>query len=139
MAEIKRETRGRKPTYNDPSQLSAAVESYFEECARRNDAFPDYAGMCHYLKVSKAYLERLAQAPHENWERYAEILTDAQLRRESYLNRAMVTDNKRAQGCYNALKQKENGGYTDKPQDNTERTLKLNISGIGGSMDLFKG
>ena len=51
--------------------------------------------------------------------------------------RIMVTDNKRAQGCLNALKQKENGGYTDRPVESGEKTLKVQIMGVGG-WDAFK-
>ena len=45
----------------------------------------------------------------------------------------MTSDNKRAQGCLNALKQPQNGGYIDRPQDNGgEIKVTLNLGGVGG-------
>jgi hypothetical protein len=43
----------------------------------------------------------------------------------------MTKSNKLAQGCLNALKQEANGGYTDKPVDNGERKLVIELKGIG--------
>ena len=44
----------------------------------------------------------------------------------------MVSDNKLAQGCLNALKQPENGGYVDRPVDSGEQKVTLVIGGVGG-------
>ena len=50
----------------------------------------------------------------------------------------MTSDNKRAQGCMNALKQKDNGGYVDKPVETGARTLTVNVVGIPGGINAFK-
>ena len=62
-----------------------------------------------------------------------EIFAKAAAKRESWLVRVMTSDNKRAQGCLNALKQPQNGGYIDRPQDNGgEIKVTLNLGGVGG-------
>ena len=58
--------------------------------------------------------------------------------RESWLARKMTSDNKRAIGCLNALKQPDNGGYIDKAVDTGERTLTINVAGIKGGAKAFK-
>ena len=60
------------------------------------------------------------------------------MRRTSWLSRHMVADNKKTNGCMNALKQEENGGYMDKPADNGEKVLRIKVDGIGGGMNAFK-
>jgi len=144
------ETRGRSRTYSKPEDLRAEILRYFEECQKAR-ILPDYPGMVIFLKFrSKAALEDLANPEH--WleefggdeekaaakaKAYGEILEEAALRRESFLVRLMSSDNKRAQGCLNILKQKENGGYVDKPTESGEKTLNIRVIGCGG-MDAFK-
>ena len=144
------ETRGRSRTYSKPEDLRAEILRYFEECQKAR-ILPDYPGMVIFLKFrSKAALEDLANPEHWAEEfagdeekaavkakAYGEILEEAALRRESYLVRVMASDNKRAQGCLNVLKQKENGGYVDKPTESGEKTLNIRVIGCGG-MDAFK-
>jgi hypothetical protein len=131
------ETRGRKPKYETPEKLRAAIAAYMTDC-EKEDTFPDYAGMCLALKISKRTLAAYCDPEqNENAEAFKEVLDEAAAMRESYLVRIMVTDNKRAQGCLNALKQKENGGYTDRPPESNEKTLKVQILGCGG-WDAFK-
>jgi len=62
---------------------------------------------------------------------FKDIFDWAKLRRESFLVRTMSRDNKRAQGCYNALKQSQNGGYVDKPVDTGERKIIIDLAGVG--------
>ena len=138
------ETRGRKPTYSNPEDMRAAINRYFDDCETK-DCLPDYPGMVLSLKLkTKKALESYAdpakwlkrcggdeKKAKELAEEYGDILEEAKLRRESYLVRIMASDNKRAQGCLNALKQPENGGYTDRPPENQEKVLKVQI-GFGG-------
>jgi hypothetical protein len=131
------ETRGRKPKYETPEKLRDAIYKYMNDCEAK-DVFPDYAGMCLALKISKKTLDKYCDPEqNENAEGFNDVLDEAAAMRESYLVRIMVTDNKRAQGCLNALKQKENGGYTDRPAESQEKTLKVQILGVGG-WDAFK-
>ena len=48
----------------------------------------------------------------------------------------MTADNKRTQGCMNALKQKENGGYGEKAEETGERVLNIRLNGM--SWEAFK-
>lgn len=132
------ETRGRKPKYETPEKLRDAINRYFAECEKKGE-FPDLAGMCLFLKISKRTLDKYCNPElyPETAEDYQDALDEAKDRRESFLVRIMVTDNKRAQGCLNALKQPENGGYTDRPAESQEKTLKVQILGVGG-WDAFK-
>jgi hypothetical protein len=144
------ETRGRKRTYSTPEDMRAAIIQYFDECSKAK-ILPDYPGMVIFLKFrSKQALEKYAdperymkecngdeEAARKKADAYAEVLEEAQLRRESYLARVMASDNKRAQGCLNLLKQKENGGYTDKQPESNEKTLNIRVVGVGG-WDAFK-
>ena len=61
----------------------------------------------------------------------------AAARRESWLIRKMTSDNKAVQGCLNALKQPQNGGYTDRPREGGEIRLTINLAGVGGE-EAFK-
>ena len=115
-----------------PENFCAAVEAYLADCEDR-DLFPDYAGLCLALGLSRQALEACADpAQHENAAAYAPALEKAALRRESWLARAMAADSRRATGCMNLLRQKENGGYADRAADSGEKSLKLLLQGVGG-------
>ena len=130
--------RGPKPLYESPEALRKKIEEYFEMC-ERDDVFPDYAGMRLFLRMSESTIQRYQEDEHENCDEYREIFNDAKDRRESYLVRVMTKDNKRAQGCLNALKQPANGGYVDKPNDKGGKIeLTLKVDGIKGGMESFK-
>jgi len=124
------ETRGRKPTYNDPKYLRAKVDEYFDECDTKR-VFADYAGMRIFLKLSKQDIEDLCDD-----EAYRAIFEYARDRRESALVRKMVTDPKAAQGCKNALAMPENGGYSDKAAEKPDR--KITIKQSEETAELFK-
>lgn len=113
-------------TYNSADELWPVVLGYFTEVERK-DLLPDYAGM--KLAIGIKDDKKIAEMCKDPEIR--EIFEWAKLRRESFLVRTMSKDNKRAQGCFNALKQVVNGGYTDKPLENGERKLVIELSGIG--------
>ena len=117
----------RPRTYSSPEELKAVVDEYFEK-TEANGEFPDYAGMKIYIGLKD---ERTIKSYCEADPAYADIFETAKLKRESFLVRIMTKDNKRAQGCLNALKQEANGGYTDKPVDTGERKLVIEMRGIG--------
>ena len=127
---VKPETRGRKPTYSDPKVLRQKVDDYFKECDEKR-VFADYAGMRIFLKLSKQDIEDLCDD-----EAYKAIFDYARDRRESALVRKMVTDPKAAQGCKNALAMPENGGYSDKAAEKTDR--KITIKQSDETAELFK-
>ena len=120
--------RGPKPKYGTPELLQEAVDKYFKECEEQGDTFPDYAGMCSFLGLTKKRLEDIGASSEE----YYEILETAKLKREMWLSRKMAEDNKKAQGCMNNLKQPQNGGYIDRPIENKTSEIKINLVGVGG-------
>lgn len=124
--------RGRKKTYT-PDELRQKVDEYFAKCDGEG-VFADWAGMKVFLGVNddRTY-EEWQKGDSDEAKEYREILSEAAAKRESWLVRVMTSDNKRAQGCLNALKQPQNGGYIDRPQDNGgEIKLTINLAGVGG-------
>lgn len=116
----------RPKTYPTAADLRKAVDKYFAENEAKGE-FPDYAGMKIFLGLrAEKTIREYCKDPE-----YEEIFEEAKLRRESFLVRRMTKDNKLAQGCLNALKQEANGGYTDRPVDNTERKLVIELKGVG--------
>jgi len=113
-------------TYETADELWAAVANYFNDLERR-DLLPDYAGMKLAIGIKDdATINEMCKNPD-----FKDIFDWAKLRRESFLVRTMSRDNKRAQGCYNALKQSQNGGYVDKPVDTGERKIIIDLAGVG--------
>lgn len=125
------ETRGRPPEYNTPQKLRLAVEGYFKDCEEEG-VFPDFAGMKRALKLSKRDIDEMTDEKNPACEDYRYIFECARDQRESWLARRMVTEPKAANGCMNALKQEQNGGYMDKSGDKTTPVVKVEISGVGG-------
>lgn len=112
--------------YETADELREAVNQYFRKHIANND-FPDYAGMKLFIGIkTEAEVREYCKDPE-----FADVFNEAALRRESFLVRRMTKDNKLAQGCLNALKQKNNGGYTDRYVDNSERKLTIDLRGVG--------
>ena len=112
--------------YETADQLRTVINKYFAYFESKNE-FPDYAGMKMAIGIkSEAAVKEYCKDPA-----FAEVFEEAKLRRESFLVRRMTRDNKLAQGCLNALKQEANGGYTDKPVENGERKLIIELKGVG--------
>jgi hypothetical protein len=124
--------RGAKPEIDSPKALKKAVDNYFARCAE-SGVFPDYAGMCLDMGKTKKEMQALG----DSGEEYQNVLDYAKDKRESYLARLMASDNKRAMGCMNNLKQPINGGYVDRPVENSTPEIKINVVGVGGE-EAFK-
>ena len=113
------------------AELKKRVDEYFASVEGAGD-FPDYAGMKLFIGIkSDATINKYCEDAA-----FKDIFDEAELRRESFRVRTMARDNKRAQGCLNALKQPKNGGYTDRPVDNQERKLIIKMDGVG--LEAFK-
>ena len=123
------ETRGRKPTYNEPKYLRSKVDEYFDQC-KRERVFADYAAMRIFLKLSKQDIADLCdeEITGDKASEYQDIFDYARDRRESDLVRKMVTDPKAAAGCKAALAMPENGGYSDKAAENQDRKITIKVS-----------
>ena len=129
----KKKPRGPKPKFESAEQFRKAVDKYFDYMEELGK-FPDHAGMCIFLGLEQYKLEN-----NPNHEKYADTLDYAQMRRESWLSQRMAEDPKGANGYMNLLKQKKNGGYTDRPkEEGGGAELTINLVGIGGA-EIFKG
>lgn len=129
-----RERVGRPPAICTPEQLKDWTKKYCDACEERN-IFPDFAGMMLWLCLEDEDIERFQDPDNPNYEGFKRALAYGRRRRESWLARTMTSDAKRANGCYNALKQLSNGGYGN-TKDN-EKTLNVNVIGVGGK-EAFK-
>ena len=107
-------------------EFGKKIMAYFQECEDVRDVFPDEAGMLNFLDIEDEEYEKLKERPG-----YDKIIRWAKRRRTSWLERQMVTNNKAANGCMNALKQEKNGGYSDRPVERKDRQLivKLDLGG----------
>lgn len=124
--------RGPKRKYACAYDFERAVNDYFEQCAEE-DKFPDVAGMRIFLGLSQKTIDKYCEDPDaEEAERFKRIVETARDKRQSWLERHMVQNPKTANGCMNALKQTHNGGFVDKPVDNSERSLTINVINVGG-------
>lgn len=131
-----KETRGRRAAYNDYRDFRKKVDEYFTLC-EADGVFPDEKGMYLHLGIFEEDLDALVDPENEYADEYIRILKLARYRRESWLSRNMVRDNKMANGCMNALKQEQNGGYTDRPAASRQQKLLI-VLPDGKSMDMFK-
>lgn len=137
MAENKYEKCGRKPLYNKPYELENKILEYEADCEAKH-IFAGEGGMMIYCKLTKRMVDAMCSEDNPLHEEYQDIFERAMYRRQSALERRMVTEPKAAIGCMNALKQKANGGYTDKAQtEQTQQSLTINIAG-GYGAELFK-
>ena len=130
------ETRGRRPSYNDYKVFRKKVDEYFADCDQKG-IFPDEKGMYVFMDIFEEDLDPLLSSENKNASEYIRVLKRAQYRRESWLARNMVADNKKASGCMNALKQEQNGGYRDRAEANKTKRVQV-IMPDGMTMDLFK-
>ena len=131
------ETRGRRPSWNDYKDFRKAVDAYFDKCAE-TDEFPDYAGMLLSLQIDKDTAAAMCAEGAPDAAEFRRIFNMAKLRRESWLARHMVADNKKASGCMNALKQMENGGYQDRNVAQDDKTLRIKVDGIAGGLNAMR-
>ena len=108
-----------------PEELETKVKYYHHDVEDIRNSFPDEAGLLNYLDVDDDEYRRM----WEDKEREP-VLRWAKRRRQSWLERQMVADNKKATGCLNALKQPQNGGYQDRPQETKDRKIVVKLEGI---------
>lgn len=131
-----KDTRGGRPKYNKYRDFRKKVDEYFVECNELG-VFPDEKGMYVFMNIFEEDIEPLISEDNPDADEYLRILKLARYRRESWLSRNMVADNKMASGCMNALKQEQNGGYTDRPISDKKQRVEVVLPG-GMTMDLFK-
>lgn len=108
-----------------PEEVDKKVKFYHHDVEDTRNTFPDESGLLNYLDVDDDEYARMQED-----EDYKAIFRWARRRRQSWLERQMVNDNKKATGCLNALKQPQNGGYQDRPTENKDRKIVVKLEGI---------
>lgn len=126
--------KGPPPEYGQPLKLRQAIDEYFEACKADGDVFPDYAGMKIFLRLTDDRVKTLLDSKNPNAEENRQIFEYATDRRKSWLSRRGAIDNRAAQGCKFLLMQEENGGLSDRPQVDNDKTLTIK----GFDFDAFK-
>lgn len=128
----------RKKRYETPADMKKHVEEYFREREAREE-FPTFAGMLKFLNISKRTYYRYMDADNgdetmseEDRREYRKIFEEAELRREDYLEKKMVSEPRLANGCMNSLKQPQNGGFKDRIEGEIDARITVNIAGVGG-------
>ena len=116
---------GRSRRAISPEKLRTQVGDYMARCSEEN-VFPDLAGMRLFLDRSQQELDEFSRDPE-----LKKILDHAADCRESWLVRHMTADNKLTTGCFNALRQSCNGGYSDKSARKGERCVVEFTGNIG--------
>jgi len=121
-----------------PEDMERNLNRYFELREEKGE-FPTFAGMLRYLGISKRTYQRYMNDDNgdeslteEDRHAYRKIFEDAQLRREDWLEKTMVSDGKRANGCMNSLKQPINGGFKDRYEADLDAKITVNVVGVGG-------
>ena len=122
---------GPKKKYS-PEELRAKIDEFLEKC-KADGTPPLLPQMLLYLGIGRSTVYAWCGDKCDEHLEYQEVFEYAQLNREGYLLGRMVSDNKLAQGCLNALKQAENGGYVDRPVDTGENKVTINLIGVGGA------
>ena len=122
---------GPKKKYS-PEELRAKIDEFLEKC-KKDGTPPLLPQMLLYLGIGRSTVYAWCSDKCDEHLEYQDVFEYAQLNREGYLLGRMVSDNKLAQGCLNALKQAENGGYVDRPVDTGENKVTINLIGVGGA------
>ena len=120
--------------YN-PDTMKKKIDEYFDGLDGRT--FPEYAGMLLYLGVYEDEVDKLCAGDDAASAKYRRVFDYAKLRRKSWLARVAASDSKLASGCFNLLKQEENGGYTSSSTPDKTNSVRVILDGVGG-MDAFK-
>jgi len=121
-----------------PEDMERNLNRYFELREEKGE-FPTFAGMLRYLGISKRTYQRYMaddngdeSLSEEDRHAYRKIFEDAQLRREDFLEKRMVTDPRAANGCMNSLKQPQNGGFKERFEGEIDAKITVNVVGVGG-------
>ena len=127
-----------KKKVGTPEDMKRNVDRYMAERLEK-DEMPTFAGMLKFLGISKRtyyrYMDddnRDESMTDEERHAYRKIFEEAQLIREDFLERRMVSEPRLANGCMNALKQPQNGGFKDKIEGEIDARITVNVIGCGG-------
>ena len=133
--------RPRKYKYT-PEELEVKLEEFRTMCETHKDGglrkplFPSEPKMRLYLGLTKEDVEAMCN-DSEDKKKYQDIFARETDYREDWLLQKATNEPKQAQGCFKALEQAANGGYSDKLKNNNAQTLNINIQG-GHGAELFK-
>ena len=128
----------RPKKYDTPADMKRQIDRYYEEREAAGE-FGTFAGMLRFIGISKRtynnYMNEEDPDPNlseEDRRVYRKVFEDAQLRREDFLEKRMVTDPRAANGCMNSLKQPQNGGFKDRIEGEIDAKITVNVIGVGG-------
>lgn len=106
-----------------PQELDYLIDKYIEAVEAGTYQYPTDYNLCKFLGVSPDTIERMRKG-EDTYKGYAEPLKKLRLYREDFYLRRGDTM------AVFALKQRQNGGYTDKPvEDKAPQKIEVVIKG----------
>ena len=124
--------------YDTPEDMKRQVDRYHAEREEKGE-FPTFAGLLRYIGISKRTYYRYMnteepdpEMSEEDRKGFRKVFEDAQLRREDWLEKQMVSEARLANGCMNSLKQPQNGGFKDRFEGEIDTKITVNFTGVGG-------
>lgn len=118
-------------------QFADSVDRFGEYLNRRDDKVPSDYEFMEFINSDMAYRYEFDEIDTNEYEDIlkAEENTAAvkklRLIRENFYLKKMARDPKLSTGAIFALKQPKNGGYSDKQEVSTEKTLTIKFDGVG--------
>ena len=120
-----------------PEQFADSVDRFGEYLNCRDDKVPSDYEFMEFINSDMAYRYEFDEIDTNEYEELlkAEENTAAvkklRLIRENFYLKKMARDPKLSTGAIFALKQPKNGGYSDKQEVSTEKTLTIKFDGVG--------
>ena len=127
----------RQRKLDSAAAVARGVDAYFAHLERKNREqperirYPTWPGLCCFLGVGRDTLARWVQNEDGQYPGYAEVLQRAAMRLQDALEQAGMSDPKKAGFLVFLLKQKQYGGYTDKPAADA-LDVRVELRGMGG-------
>jgi len=122
-----------------PERFLEAVVEFQSYIARYTTSMPDDLTFLDFINdefIDEAFEEELTSLEYDEMVKSAdnaEALSRLTKLREHYYLRQIQKEPKGQTGMIFALKQKKNGGYSDKHEVSSDKTLTINFAGVGGA------
>lgn len=123
--------------YDSAAQLTRGIKAYFARIERHNAADPDscqyptWPGLCLALDVTYDTIAAWRRNEGGQYPGYAEALDKAFLQLQASLEQLALENGKKTSIAAFLLKQKQYGGYSDRPASAEDtRRVQVDIQGV---------
>lgn len=111
--------------------LCCGMRKYINRQKEAGEFFPE-EGMYLFVDCTEAEVREMSEKDTKDGLYLRHFLEMAKLERAEWLNINGHANIKAAKFAEFQLKQQKNGGYIDKPMEKGDRTLTINLLGVGG-------